>query len=246
MSSVRNPDLLTALTVLTRGTYTRLPTAITEAFIPRAPLTNADILDTLRRLDAHILFRLRCIDFVPPDIRIDKIKDGRAYIVGGKGEWRIELSLTGFGTGDQSRWWLTGLEWDWRNRVKGAEGTNTAGAGRRFKGNERQEILDTINREVLPAPDVSSISLQPPDTDSKGGKEDSPSNADAPLVRLVNFIRKSGEIYAICRKLTGSRRAFVSVVPTRNPFHASYAAQSGEMAQSARRRDRPSEEVIDA
>lgn len=149
-------------------------------------MTNADILDTLRRLDAHILYRLRCIDYVPPDIHIDRIKDGRAYIAGGRGEWRAEVSLTGFGTGDQSRWLLTGLEWDWRSRLKGVEGETAARGGKRFKGNERQQILDTINREVLPPADPA-ISLHNP---VKGENTAAPKK-DVPLVRLVNFIRES-------------------------------------------------------
>jgi mediator of RNA polymerase II transcription subunit 14 len=139
------------------------------------------------------------VDYVPPDIRIDRIADGRAYVTGGKGQWHAELSLTGFGTGMQGRWWLTGIEWGWR--AAGEAGKENK--GKRFKGNERQQILDLANREVLPP--------EEPEQDSKtgvigvGGKNTgraiagstdqpdrkTPESVDAPLVRLVNFIRES-------------------------------------------------------
>lgn len=101
--------------------------------------------------------------------------------------------MTGFGTGDQSRWWLTGLEWDWFGRSKDANGKQVR-KGKRFKGNERQEILDTVNRVVLPASEdpaavahrgaaAHSSSIPLADNDIK------PAKVDAPLVRLVNFIR---------------------------------------------------------
>jgi mediator of RNA polymerase II transcription subunit 14 len=164
-------------------------------------LTNASVLDTLRRLDAHILYRLRCVDYVPPDIRIDKIQDGRAYVTGGKGQWHAEISLTGFGTGMQGRYWLTGIEWGWR--TAGDDGKQSM--GKRFKGNERQQILDLVNREILPPEDAGHDPSSMLTADAKTGVElgntpqpgiteqletKAPAVVDAPLVRLVNFIRK--------------------------------------------------------
>jgi len=172
--------LLTALSLLTLGTYDRLPSDLTEAFTPRKPLTNGSILETLRRLDAHILYRLKCIDYVPPDLVIEKILDGRAYVTGGHGSWRAELSLTGFGEDASSRWWLTGVEWLWKSRSD-----EKGKGGKRFKGVERQEILDLVNREILPPEDTGAA------TTAEGENEDNgPKKVDAPLVRLVNFIRK--------------------------------------------------------
>lgn len=178
-----------------------MPTAITESFVPRAPLTNGDILDTLRRLDAHILYRLKCVDYVPPEIRVDKIKDGRAYIIGGHGDWRAELSLTGFGSGDPGRWWMTGLEWNWNSKAKHTDSSKSGRrTGKRFKGNERQQILDMVNREVLPAANSGAAAAgtggPPPvvisEPDGDGVEKDAKvgtQQVDAPLVRLVNYIR---------------------------------------------------------
>jgi mediator of RNA polymerase II transcription subunit 14 len=181
--------LLTALSLLTLGTYDRLPSDLTEAFTPRKPLTNGSILETLRRLDAHILYRLKCIDYVPPDLAIEKIMDGRAYVTGGNGSWRAELSLTGFGQDAQSRWWLTGVEWLWKSRSD-----EKGKGGKRFKGVERQEILDLVNREILPPEETGPQTGVEVTKEPGTGTEDlvdSPKIVDAPLVRLVNFLRRS-------------------------------------------------------
>jgi mediator of RNA polymerase II transcription subunit 14 len=211
---VRNPDLITASSLLTTGTYQRLPSDINESFIPKPPLTNGSILDTLRRLDAHILYRLRCVDYVPPDITIDKITDGRAYIAGGNGSWRAELTMTGFGNDAQSRWWLTGLQWIWRSRT---DEKGKAKSGKRFKGMERQGIMDLVNREILPPEDSGQaqsgqdvaldgdagkhIAVDTPVV-SAGALDVKPKSIDAPLVRLVNCISE----YRVSRTLTWANR----------------------------------------
>jgi hypothetical protein len=106
--------------------------------------------------------------------------DGRAYVTGGNGSWRAELSLTGFGEDSSSRWWLTGVEWLWKGRSD-----EKGKGGKRFKGVERQEILDLVNREILPPEDTSGAT-----TGEAENGDDGPKKVDAPLVRLVNFIRK--------------------------------------------------------
>ena len=194
---MRNPDLLTALSLLTLGTYDRLPSNLTEAFIPRPALTNGTILDTLRRLDAHILYRLKCVDYVPPDLAIERISDGRAYVTGGNGSWRAELSLSGFGQDAQSRWWLTGVEWLWKNRSD-----EKGKGGKRFKGIERQEILDLVNREILP-PEGEPVDVQAVTEDAvdvHGAAAEETKTVDAPLVRLVNFIRQLARSFSLHHK----------------------------------------------
>lgn len=91
------------------------------------------------------------------------------------------MSLTGFGEDPSSRWWLTGVEWLWKSRSD-----EKGKGGKRFKGVERQEILDLVNREILPPENVGEET-----TPAEAETEDSkPKKVDAPLVRLVNFIRK--------------------------------------------------------
>jgi mediator of RNA polymerase II transcription subunit 14 len=221
---LRNPDLLTALSLLNLGTYPRLPTSLTEAFLPRTPLTNAAILDTLRRLNAHILYRLRCVDYLPPDLVVREIKDGRAYVSGaGPYGFRAELSLVGFGEGDEGRWWLTGVEWGWKSKEKGTDDPGGSGGAntKKFEGDERQQILDVANIEILPPRSVpedrgdeikggaalvarravagsrrGSVVLTPAETSSSRARTAEPEEhgqlkVDGPLVRLYNFLRKS-------------------------------------------------------
>jgi mediator of RNA polymerase II transcription subunit 14 len=216
--------LLTALSLLNLGTYPRLPTSLTEAFLPRTPLTNATILDTLRRLNAHILYRLRCVDYLPPDLLVREIKDGRAYVSGaGPYGFRAELSLVGFGEGDEGRWWLTGVEWGWKSKEKGTDDPGGSGGAKtkKFEGEERQQILDVANIEILPPRSVpedrgddikggaalvarravagsrrGSVALTPAETSSSRARTAEPEEhgqlkVDGPLVRLYNFLRKS-------------------------------------------------------
>jgi mediator of RNA polymerase II transcription subunit 14 len=210
------------LALLTHGTYPRLPTSLTEAFLPRAPLTNATILDTLRRLDAHILYRLRGVDYLPPDLIVRDVRDGRAYVSGaGPYGFRAELSLVGFGEGDEGRWWLTGLEWGWKAKEKGVDDPGgEEGTGKRFQGEERQQILDMANIEVLPPRPVSldmseetktgvalvargaveggrvvSRAGTPAEFPASRGRTVDPEElverkVDAPLVRVYNFLRE--------------------------------------------------------
>ena len=180
----RNADILTAVSLLQAGTYTRFPSALTESFEPRETLTNAIVLDTLHRLNAHIRYRLRCVDYLPPEVSVDRVEDGKAYISGG-GEhgWKAQMTVWGFGgDGQETRWWLTGVEWAWR--IRGVDDPGGA-AIRPFSDEERQQILDVVNAEVLP----------PRVVDEKNDDDSAEANVDAPLVRLYNFIRESQPVH---------------------------------------------------
>jgi mediator of RNA polymerase II transcription subunit 14 len=138
----RNPDLLTAISVLQTGTYTRLPTSITNAFKPPKRLTNRALLRTLRRLNQHLLFRLRCVDHLPPELIVEAVRDGKVYFgAGGEYGWKAQMTVVGFGEGDEARWWLTGIEWGWKS--KGKETDDPGGAAvRRLSEEERTQILE--------------------------------------------------------------------------------------------------------
>jgi len=211
-SRERNPDLLTALSLLTLGTYNRLPTSLTESFLSRTPLTNGGILATLRRLDQHILYRLRCVDYLPPEFAIEGIRNGRVYLrSGGFQGWKAQMTVVGFD--EDARWWLTGVEWEWRIQETGVGGPGGQGLGRLFGGEERQQILDLANGEVLPRRQVESSGQRA--VSKVAGKaaeqshhlvngagipvekvgsaevatEEERKKVDAPLVRIYNFLR---------------------------------------------------------
>ena len=94
------------------------------------------------------------------------------------------MSLTGFGEDASSRWWLTGVEWLWKSRSD-----EKGKGGKRFKGVERQEILDLVNREILPPENVGEEATSA-EAEIEASK---PKKVDAPLVRLVNCIRKASQ-----------------------------------------------------
>lgn len=200
----RNPDLLTALSLLTLGTYTRLPTSLTESFTPRSPQTNRALLNTLQRLNQHLLYRLRCVDYLPPEMVIETIRHGRVYVCGG-GVYGWKAQLTAVGFEEDSRWWLTGLEWGWRVKEKGVDDPGGSEGGKVFQGDERQQILDMANEEVLVPRHVQESEAKNAEKGS-GTMERNPSTAesvdavtrpdsldgkkvDAPLVRIYNFLR---------------------------------------------------------
>ncbi|OCF71301.1 hypothetical protein I204_07928 [Kwoniella mangroviensis CBS 8886] len=213
----RNPDLLTALSLLTTGTYQHLSTIITEPFIPKPPSTNSFILSLLKRLNRHIKYRLRCVDYLPPDLVVEGISDGQVYLRGGgKNGWKARMTIVGFG--EDSKWWLTGVEWCWRDTRKGVYDpggdSEEGGEGKKFVGEERQSILDLANLEILPPREVDiqrfyqqeekgievepqTVNIAAPDESTTTKSMDvefndqKPKNTvvDAPLVRIYNFLQ---------------------------------------------------------
>jgi len=178
----RNPDLLTAISVLQTGTYTRLPTSITNAFKPVRRLTNRAILRTLRRLNRHLLFRLRCVDHLPPEVIIEAVHDGKVYFsAGGEHGWKAQMTVVGFGEGDDARWWLTGVEWGWKSKGKGTDDPGGL-AVKRLSEEERTQILEIVNNEILAPRSARGMDLDDKDHTGK---------IDAPLIRLYNFLRES-------------------------------------------------------
>nr|ODN88985.1 hypothetical protein L203_02391 [Cryptococcus depauperatus CBS 7841] len=190
----RNPDLFTSLVLLSKGDYMCLPTTLTEPYIKKPPLSNSLILKILKRLNYQIQYRLRCLDYLPPELVIEDIRDGKLYAKGDT--WKATLTLTDFT--DAGRWWLTGLEWGWKEKEKGVD--DPGGSGQKalgyksFKGEERQMIMDIANKILMPRetsiPKEKSTDegTTSPDVQTKGNVYKK-RIIDAPLVRLYNFLQ---------------------------------------------------------
>lgn len=135
-------------------------------------------MNTVQRLNDQIRYRLKCVDYVPPELVIEKVEDGRVHVRGGgPNGWLAQLSVVGFE--EDSRWWLTGVEWGWR-----VDGTRQA---KEFIPEERQQILDVANMEVLvPRPLPDNLK---PNVDQV--------TIDAPLVRIHNFLQHLSLTYQL-------------------------------------------------
>ncbi|ORX34998.1 hypothetical protein BD324DRAFT_603832 [Kockovaella imperatae] len=185
----RNPDLLTAIALLETGTYSRLPTALTESFAPLVPLTNRKILRTLRKLNRSLLYRLKCVDYVPPELIIRAVRDGKVYVAGGGNHgWRASLTMVANGDGgEDSRWWLTGIEWGWRYKGRGVHDPGGVGGFRKVTGEARQGILEVVNEEIL-RPREEHGDIGDNEDPAVATDHSADRKVDAPFVRLVNFI----------------------------------------------------------
>jgi mediator of RNA polymerase II transcription subunit 14 len=78
---LRNADLLTALDVLSTGTYRRLPKVTTELYTPQPPMSREDVVRVMRTTDAAIRLRLRTQELLPADMSSYRV-----------GELTVELS----------------------------------------------------------------------------------------------------------------------------------------------------------
>lgn len=182
----RNADLLTAMSLRSAGNYTRLPSMLEESFVPRPKLKPTTVLDTVGKLNEHLLYRLRCVDYLPPNLVVEKVTDGRAYVRGGgEAGWRAQLTVAGFD--DDARWWLTGVEWEWTAK----------GQKKGFAPEERQQILDLVNKDILEPRPIPE------------GQEGA---VDAPLVRVANFLQHLSLSYQLevlfSQALTLSQQAY--------------------------------------
>lgn len=200
----RNPDLLTALSLLATGTYNRLPASLVDPYLPKPVLTNSAILKVLRRLNRQIRYRLRCLDYLPPELIVEDIKDGRMYARGDG--WRAELTVVGFE--DTSRWWLTGVEWGWKAKEKGVDDPGGR-VTKKFTGEERQGILDIANGEVLPPRElpenemeVDTVITEDPQVKKSEVVEVVKKTVDAPLVRVYNLLRECS--FLLLERVTNS------------------------------------------
>lgn len=73
---VRNYDLETSLTVLQKGTYDRLPSAIREAFEGQEKLDDDQVIDTMRECEQVMRWRLKMGKEEIPRVMLDNYRIG--------------------------------------------------------------------------------------------------------------------------------------------------------------------------
>ncbi|CAG8528380.1 8866_t:CDS:10 [Gigaspora margarita] len=90
-TSVRSPDIITAIDVLTTGRYQRFPKAIEEYFAPK-PLTDNEVKKALEELNSVIELRMLTEEVVPPAMRKYLVDNGRITFSVEK-EFEVVLTL---------------------------------------------------------------------------------------------------------------------------------------------------------
>ncbi|ORX58215.1 MED14-domain-containing protein [Hesseltinella vesiculosa] len=103
---VRNFDILTAVDVLTTGTYQRMPTKIQD-MLPPPPLTDEQVLETFDKMNDELRLRMLTKEALPVTMKNYRIENGRIYFHVNN---EFEVSMTLMGNVDQRKWWIVSLD----------------------------------------------------------------------------------------------------------------------------------------
>ncbi|KAI5889049.1 MED14-domain-containing protein [Schizophyllum commune H4-8] len=176
-----NHDLLTSLDVLTTGTYQRLPTIIKKSVIPVKPLTNPDVVSTFREVEQVMRYRLRTTEYIPIEMMQYRIAGGRVYFTVPN---LFEVGVCLVGAQKDDGWFTTHFEF-----LIGIGGdatevqeipripTGITKAHLTLEGDRLLGLYTKISEEQI----ASGVPPNPNVLEE--------GTADAPLVRLYNFIQ---------------------------------------------------------
>ncbi|KAG8774821.1 mediator complex subunit, partial [Serendipita sp. 397] len=167
---VRNPDLLTALDVLTTGNYTRLASIHQETFVKKKPLTNKEVAGIFAQVEDVMRMRLLCKDIVPVEMGRWRIEGGRTFFTVPR---RFETSLIMTGAQKDDIWAFVHVEF-----LFGVPEGERKGS-KEFPKRPPKAFSDDL------AFQIRDIIMTPPSL------PDAPfasAVVDAPLVRVYNFL----------------------------------------------------------
>ncbi|KAI8083090.1 mediator complex subunit MED14-domain-containing protein [Halteromyces radiatus] len=139
---VRNFDILTAVDVLTTGTYQRMPTKI-EDMLPPKPLTDQQVLETFEKMNDEIRIRMLTKEVLPSPMQQYRIENGRVYFCV---ENEFEVSLTLMGNSDDRKWWIISLD----VLVQPSSGGSAADVDISLNENQRQRLRANAQRQLTP------------------------------------------------------------------------------------------------
>ncbi|KAH9170124.1 MED14-domain-containing protein [Lactarius sanguifluus] len=190
---LRNHDLLTSLDVLTTGSYRRLPTIIKKSIIPPPRLTDDRVSKVLTDLETLTRFRLRMTEIVPIEMSNYRILDGRAWFTVPN---LFEASICLRGGNQDDGWFFVHVEFLF---TVGGDRTGMQEFPRKPTGVLKDHLtIEADNRlgYYLPMPEPE----QPPDPNLPAPTERPrlPEDvADAPLVRIYNFLQMMSMSYQL-------------------------------------------------
>jgi mediator of RNA polymerase II transcription subunit 14 len=217
-AQTRNHDILTSIDILMTGTYQRLPsiikvqlflveenvlTALQKAVIAPESDTAAMDCGLLGRVEDLIRFRLRTVEILPTEMSNFYIDSGRVYF---KVPQLFHTSLTLSGSTDRDGWLFVHVKF-----LCGSGGTATSIQGELFvlfmlavihtggdnfptspSGLLSQFIQDEANSQLRYFISTDNPNLPPGEKPETTQVRLPKGVADAPLVRLYNFLRESG------------------------------------------------------
>ncbi|EMD37772.1 hypothetical protein CERSUDRAFT_73593 [Gelatoporia subvermispora B] len=188
---LRNHDLLTALDVLTTGSYRRLPSCIKKAIIPQTPLTDEEVAKTLADIEDAMRYRLRMTEIIPVEMSRYCIDKGRVHFTAPR---LFETSLCLKGAQSNDGWFVVDVEFLFN---VGGDQSGLQDFPRRPSGMLKRHILDEGDARLafyLPLP----ADQQPPPGVELPPRPQLPDGfADAPLVRLYNFLQMMSLSYQL-------------------------------------------------
>lgn len=191
LARLRNHDLLTSLDVLTSGTYQRLPSAIKKPFIPPRPLTDAEVIKTLKAVEDAIRYRLRMTEIIPVEMSQHRIAGGRVHFVVPK---LFEASICLRGAEKDDGWFFVSVKFLFR---VGGDATGNREFPQEPTGPLKRHIADEADARMayyLPFPETEDA---PPNIE-RAERPQLPEGAiDAPLVRLYNFLQMMSLSYQL-------------------------------------------------
>ncbi|GLB37299.1 putative MED14-domain-containing protein [Lyophyllum shimeji] len=186
---LRNHDLLTSLDVLTTGSYLRLPTCIKKSIIPRTPLTDAQVAQTLADMEDVIRYRLAVSELIPVEMSQYRIADGRVYFTVPK---LFETSLCLRGAQKDEGWFFVDVEF---LITIGGDLTGFQEFPRIPTGIMQRHITDEADARLafyLPLPEEAHLGIDAPE------RPQLPEGViDAPLVRIFNFLQMMSLSYQL-------------------------------------------------
>ncbi|KAF7375946.1 Mediator of RNA polymerase II transcription subunit 14 [Mycena sanguinolenta] len=222
---LRNHDLLTSLDVLTTGSYHGLPTGIKKMVIPPTPLTDAEVIKTMKDMEDVIRFRIRIHEILPVEMAKHRIANGRVYFTVPD---LFETSLCLKGGLKEDSWFFVHVEF---LITVGGDLTDIQNFPRTPEGNMKQYITDEANSQLMFYEPLPVDHIPPPGVTFPPRPQLPAGVVDTPLVRLFNFLQIMSLSYQLeilwyqaerMRSLGWADYLSVNMSENRKSFTASY------------------------
>ncbi|KAI8150222.1 mediator complex subunit MED14-domain-containing protein [Fennellomyces sp. T-0311] len=139
---IRNFDILSAVDVLTTGTYQRMPTKFQSIPIP---LTDSEVLETFSKMNDVIRMRMMTNEVLPSPMKAYEIESGRIkFLIPNE----FDVSLTLMGPPNERRWWIVSLN----VLVKSTAGSGAADVDISLNEAQLQNLKMNSQKQLLPPP----------------------------------------------------------------------------------------------